>query len=320
MAILVVLLVLLLLLLAFCYGLYRFVLYAPVGKQNDPHHLPRGEQYDPKRDEMLRLIDELVAMPRERVYIQSEDGLRLAGDYFAGTPGHPVHICCHGYRGLGVRDFCGGAQTLMARGDGVLLIHERAQGDSQGHTMTFGIKERQDVLLWARYCEARFPDTPLFLHGVSMGAATVLMASALPLPKSVKGILADCPYDVPRDIIALTAAKAGAPAGLMWPFLSLAALLFGGFCFGKVSAHEAVKHTPVPILIIHGEDDRFVPAYMSEPMAAANPDRVARFTFPHAGHGMSYLVDTPRYQAITKAFIEDCLKGSKAKGSSIPDG
>ena len=64
----------------------------------------------------------------------------------------------------------------------------------------------------------------------------------------------------------------------------------------------------MPILIIHGEDDRFVPAYMSEPMAAANPARIKRATFPGAGHGISYLVDTPRYQALTKAFIDGCLE------------
>ena len=305
----VVLLALLLLLLAVSYGVYRFVLYAPVGQQNDPHHLPTGEQYDPWMDEMIRLVDELLALPSERVYIRSDDGLQLAGDYYAGEAGHPVHICCHGYRGLGVRDFCGGAQNLMARGDGVLLIHERAQGDSKGHAMTFGIREREDVLLWARYCADRFPGAPLFLHGLSMGAATVLMTSALPLPGTVKGILADCPYDVPRDIIVLTADKMGIPGRLMWPFLKIGAFLFArGLRFGDVCCHEAVKAAKVPILIIHGEDDRFVPAYMSEPMAAANPALVTRYTFPGAGHGMSYLVDPPRYRAITQAFIDRCLQ------------
>lgn len=308
MILLIILLILLLLLLAASYGVYRYVLYAPVGKQNEPHHLPRGEQYDPWMDEMHRLVDELLALPHERVYITSKDGLKLAGDYYAGEAGHPVHICCHGYRGMGVRDFCGGAQTLLGRGDGVLLIHQRAQGESEGHTMTFGIREREDVLLWANYCADRFPGAPLFLHGISMGAATVLMASALPLPKAVKGILADCPYDVPKDIILLTAGKTGTPAKLMWPFLQVGACLFGGFRFGDTCCHEAVRHATVPIEIIHGEDDRFVPASMSEPMAASNPRLVTRHTFPGAGHGMSYLNDTPRYQALTKAFIDSCLK------------
>ena len=308
MVVALILIALLLLLLALSYGIYRFVLYAPVGRQNEPHHLPTGEQYDPWMDEMIRLVDELLALPAERVRIESGDGLTLAGDLYAGEAGHPIHICCHGYRGMGVRDFCGGAKQLLDRGDGVLLIHQRAQGDSEGHTMTFGIREREDVLRWARYCTARFPDAPLFLHGISMGAATVLMASALPLPDSVKGILADCPYDVPRDIIVLTADNMGMPGRLMWPFLQIGAFLFGrGLRFGSLCCHEAVKQARVPIEIVHGEDDRFVPAYMSEPMAAANPALVTRYTFPGAGHGVSYLVDGPRYHALTQAFIDRCL-------------
>ena len=305
-----ILALLLLLLLAASFGVYRFVLYSPLGAQNVPQHLPTGEQYDSKHDLVVSLIEELLALPHERVYITSRDGLKLAGDWYPGQPGRPVHICCHGYRGLGVRDFCGGAQSLLARGDGVLLIHERAQGDSQGHTMTFGIREREDVARWAEYCAERFPGAPLFLHGISMGAATVLMTSALPLPAAVKGILADCPYDVPKDIIVLTAKKhAGPLAGLLWPFLTIGAFLFGnGLRFGNVCCHEAVKHANVPILIVHGEDDRFVPAYMSEPMAAANPALVTRVTFPGAGHGMSYLMDTPRYQAMTEAFLNKCLQ------------
>ena len=89
----------------------------------------------------------------------------------------------------------------------------------------------------------------------------------------------------------------------------MGAFLFGGgLRFGDFCCHEAVKHAAVPILIIHGEDDRFVPASMSEPMAAANPALVTRRTFPSAGHGMSYITDTPRYQALTQAFIDHCLK------------
>ena len=156
MIVLILLLALLVLLLAVSYGVYRFVLYAPLGRQNEPHHIPDGPQYRPRHGEMHRLIDELLALPKERVYIASRDGLKLAGDLYEGQPGYPVHICCHGYRGLGVRDFCGGAQTLLGRGDTVLLIHQRGQGDSQGHTMTFGIREREDCRAWVRWAAERF--------------------------------------------------------------------------------------------------------------------------------------------------------------------
>ena len=309
MAILILLLALLLLVLGISFGIYRYVLFSPVGDQNDPHHLPRGDQYDPKRDEMLRYIDDLLARPHERVSIVSGDGLRLAADYYPGLSGRPVHICCHGYRGLGVRDFCGIAQMLMEQGDGVLLIHQRGQGDSEGHTMTFGIREREDVLLWARYAEQRFgQQTPLFLYGMSMGAATVLMASALPLPLSVKGILADCPFDTPRDIIVNAAEKMFPHGRILWPFLQVGAFVYGrGLRFGTLCCHDAVRKSGVPILILHGKDDRYVPADMSEPVVAAAPDRVTRITFPHAGHVMSFFEDAERYASVTRAFIEACV-------------
>lgn len=309
MAILILLLALLLLVLGISFGIYRYVLFSPVGDQNGPHHLPRGEQYDPKLDEMLQYIDDLLARPHERVSIVSGDGLCLAADFYPGLPGRPVHICCHGYRGLGVRDFCGIAQMLMEQGDGVLLIHQRGQGDSEGHTMTFGIREREDVLLWARYAEQRFgQQTPLFLYGMSMGAATVLMASALPLPLNVKGILADCPFDTPRDIIGNAAEKMHVHGRVLWPFLQIGAFVYGRrLRFGTLCCHDAVKKAQVPILIVHGEDDRYVPAHMSEPIATALPNRVTRITFPHAGHGMSFFEDTGRYASVTRGFIEACV-------------
>ena len=308
-AVIVIMIIALIMVLIVSYGVYRFVLYSPVGLQNDPHHIPGGEQYDVRKTEMLRLIDQLLSLSCERVFIRSNDGLRLAGDFYPGKNGHPLHICCHGYRGLGARDFCGGALALLERGDGVLLIHERGQGESQGHTMTFGIREREDVILWAQYCERRFPGTPLFLHGISMGAATVLMACALPLPSSIKGILADCPYDIPKDIIVLTADRMGISGKLIWPFLIIGAYVFArGLRFGTVCCHEAVRNTAVPVVIIHGTDDRFVPAYMSEAIEKSNPAAVRRFTFENAGHGLSYLEDTPRYKAITGSFIDHCLE------------
>ena len=137
---------------------------------------------------------------------------------------------------------------------------------------------------------------------------TVLMASGLPLPANVKGIVADCPYTSPKEIIMKVCRDMKLPARPLWPLVWLAARLFARFDPNAADAARAVTRTPVPVLLIHGEDDRFVPAYMSEPMAAANPARVTRATFPGTGHGLSYLEDTPRYQKLTRDFIESCLK------------
>ena len=97
------------------------------------------------------------------------------------------------------------------------------------------------------------------------------------------------------------------PTWLIKPLAILSARIYGGFDILETDAVRAVANAKVPILIIHGEDDRYVPCYMSESVAEANPVMVQRFTFPDAAHGISYLTDTPRYQRIVKEFVSEVI-------------
>ena len=157
------------------------------------------------------------------------------------------------------------------------------------------------------YAVDRFGDgVKIILYGVSMGGATVLLASELELPKNVKGIIADCPYSAPIDIILHVGKKMSLPGWLIRPFAILGAKIFGGFDLTETDAKKAVKNAMVPILIIHGEADGFVPHEMSD-IVEQNPTLVTRHTFPGADHGISYLVDTPRYRKLVTEFMEKVL-------------
>ncbi|MFR7743588.1 MAG: hypothetical protein ACLU3I_10065 [Acutalibacteraceae bacterium] len=93
----------------------------------------------------------------------------------------------------------------------------RAHGQSEGVYITFGIHERRDAATWAQYAAMHFgPDHPLFLGGLSMGATTVLLASALELPPSVRGVIADCGFSSPEAIMrsVLQAHVKMAPGGV----------------------------------------------------------------------------------------------------------
>lgn len=253
-------------------------------------------------------IGEFEAAPYEDVSIVSHDGLKLTGRYYHRADGAPLQILCHGYKGNAVRDFCGIWKIAVEAGHNVLLINERSHGGSQGHTITFGILERQDCLAWVDYAVERFGrDAEILLYGVSMGATTVLMASALALPDNVKGIVADCPYSSPSAIIRSVCGKMHYPPDLAYPFVVLGARLFGHFSLNATTAAEAVKLARVPILILHGEADGFVPAAMSEEIHAACQERVQRFTFPGADHGISFLVDEQRYRRIVTEFVRSLL-------------
>jgi len=287
------------------YYAYRICFYSPYEGRDNPPKVT-GSQYDPYRPEMRRLYHQLKDKPCEFVTVQTPDGLTLSGRYYHVKDGAVLDIGFHGYRSGPFTDFSGGSELSFQMEHNLLLIDQRAHGKSNGRTITFGIKERKDLLCWVDYAIQRFgQDVQILLYGVSMGGATVLMASELELPKNVKAIIADCPYSSPKDIILSVGKQRGYPAKLIWPFVVLGARIFGGFDIREITAADAVRKANVPILILHGEADGFVPAEMSAAMEESNPEKVTRHTFPEADHGISYLVDTPRYQQIVAEFLKD---------------
>lgn len=295
------------LILAGSYYAYRIAFYSPI-RNRDQVVKPKDPQYDPYREEMRRIYSQLNNRPCEFVSIVSHDGLRLSGRYYHIKDGAPLDIGFHGYRSHPFTDFSGGTELSFQMEHNVLLIDERAHGRSEGSTISFGIQERLDLLDWVNYAVKRFgPEVQILLYGVSMGGATVLMASDLDLSSNVKGIIADCPYAKPLDVILYVGKRTAFPSWLIKPFAILSARIYGGFDLLETDAVRAVRKARVPILIIHGEDDRYVPCQMSEPLAEANPEMVRRFTIPGAAHGISYLVDTPRYHQIVKEFVSKVI-------------
>ena len=287
------------------WGCCQYAFASPRGRQNDDHALPPFDQLAPYRDKAHALIRRLNKLPWERVYITSYDGLRLAGRYYHTADGAPLDICFHGYRGTPSRDFSGGAQMLLSMGHNVLLAEQRAQCGSQGRYITMGVKERYDCLDWIRWGLDRFgPEVSIVLYGISMGASTVLMASGMDLPPNVKGVAADCPFTSPSAIVRSVLQSMHASA--LYPLLALGTRLFGGFSLKGADAAEAVGHARVPILLIHGEDDRFVPCGMSRAIAAANP-AAELHVFPGAGHGISFLTDEERYKTLLERFSRRVL-------------
>lgn len=291
------------------YVIYAIAFGAPERKRPDPYAQHVGPEYDTWREHFDTWIHALDDRPYEALTISSShDKTRLFARYLHVRDGAPLVIQMHGYRSSSIRDFCGGAPYALDRlGHNVLLVDQRAHGKSGGHTISFGIVEQYDCLDWIRYAVDRFgADTPIVLYGVSMGAATVLTASGLPLPPSVRGIVADCPYSRPSDIIKKTCREMGLPPRLAFPFVRLAARLYGGFALSDKGPHpvEAVTRASVPILLIHGEADDFVPCDMSRRIAAANPDRIRLETFPGGVHAGSYLIDPDRYNALLREAMQ----------------
>lgn len=273
-----------------------------------PYEYTDDDQTRKCKEVLDNAIAEFENASYEDVTITSDDGLKLAGRYYHVADGAPLEIQCHGYKGNATRDFCGNWKIAREAGRNVLLIDERCHGKSEGHTITFGILERKDVMNWIQYAIQRFGNVPIMLSGVSMGAATVLMVSGMELPENVKAVIADCPYDAPANIIKKVLGKdMGMPVGIVYPLIRLGGMLYGKFNLEAASPVEAVKQSKVPILVIHGDDDRFVPYEMSCNIHAAAPDKIEFHTIHGAGHALNYVTAPEEYKEIVHAFTEKFL-------------
>ena len=292
-------------LLSAAYYVYRVIFYTPAKGQNDPFRPIPSPQHEAVKELSLKMIADVNSIEYEEVCITSFDGLKLYGRYYHKNDDAPFAVCMHGYRGVSVRDFSGGARFLIDEGQNVLLVAQRGHAKSEGHSITFGFKEKYDCAAWIDYVVSRFgKDKKIALYGISMGAATVLMASELKLPENVKCIIADCPYSSPKAIITRAASDRGYNVKLIYPLIWLASRLFARFDINASGAVDAVKRAKVPILILHGEDDRFVPCEMSRQIAAAAPELVRLETFPNAGHGLSFVIDRGRYVSVVREFLK----------------
>ena len=308
-ALLIAILLILLIITAVMIVVYRECFYSPHPGQGDDYKVPGSVQYQVHKDKIKEMVDRMVSFPSKTVTTISRDGLRLSARLYEGRPEMPVVIGFHGYRSSPIKDYSGEGPHIISQGYNFILPDQRAHGKSEGHCISFGVLERYDTLAWIDFARARFgKDKPIILSGVSMGAATVLMAADLDLPENVKGIMADCGYSSPEEIIKKICADRKLPTKLVYPLLKLSAKIFGHFDLEESSAVESVKKTKLPILLVHGEADRFVPFYMSNEIYAANPSMIEKHDFPDAGHAISYLLDEERYKKISENFIASCIQ------------
>ncbi len=258
----------------------------------------------------------LARRENEVIRLTSHDGIELVGHLIEAPYPKRVVLAFHGWRSSWHRDFGMIADFLYNNDCTVLYAEQRGQNESGGEYMGFGLTERYDCRDWANWAAERFgPEMPLYLTGVSMGATTVLMAAGLDLPASVRGIAADCGFTSPQaiwkhvaeDNLHLNFRLRSAIADAIYK----QRLMVGS---GSCSTLDALRITKIPIMLVHGADDHFVPVKMTYEnyIACAAPKKL--LIVPGADHGMSYFVEPARYEASVRSFWKqyDGYKPAKA--------
>ena len=312
---------------AISYAVTRMMLSFAIDRKDPP-------QFERRRDAMagsgeLKKIfaaqkenaEKLANLPAEEVEITAFDGTRLIGHYFRFKGAKRTIVAFHGWRSAWLRDFAMIYEFWFKNRCNVLFVEQRGQKGSSGDYMGFGLLERFDCQGWVNYLTSRDDTvTPLYLAGISMGAATVLMASGLNLPDCVHGILADCGFTSPYAIWKYVSEK-----NLHLPFRGFRAKVANDICRRKLnnsdsrySAEDALRCCRVPVLFVHGAADKFVPVTMTYQNYLACASKKRLVIVPGADHGMSYLVERERYEKEVLDFFAYC-DGRAPEPAPVPE-
>lgn len=243
--------------------------------------------------------------PSEEIQIESYDGLKLRGVWVPAENPKGTILLAHGYRSSKIVDFSLAFGMYHDMGMNILLPDQRAHGKSEGKYITFGVKESRDMQSWIDFHNKNFGEFPLVLSGLSMGASTVLYLADENLPKNVKGIIADCGFSSPKEIIGSVFRRIiHLPPAPSLCVCELCARLFAGFSLTEKDTRQTLKNAKLPVLLVHGVDDGFVPCKMTKQGYDACNGEKEILLVEKADHGVSFLVDKPRYTKMVIAFLE----------------
>lgn len=248
--------------------------------------------------------DKLISHKCDEIDIKSYDGTILHGYYYHSTNPKAIAILFHGYKSSPFisNGIFGG--ELIDKGFDVLCVSQRAHGKSGGKYITFGFKERYDCKAWCNYISEMHKDMPILLEGISLGGATVCMASDLGLG-NVKMIIDDCGFTTPYEIQSFVCHSLKVPSKLIMFFFSIFYKLFAKVDIRKSDSRKALSNTNIPVLFIHGTHDPLVPYYMGVENYNACSSKKELVSVEFAGHGMSYIIDKDKCNEALSRWIKE---------------
>lgn len=302
----------LILLFALAYIIFYETSVRKKPRKNDLHVLFTQNKIDIVGEEHLKEAFNWVNEKRtDSVCIESDDGLRLHATLInipKDKKANGVVIIFHGYRSFGARDFCLQLPMLYEAGYNIMLVDHRAHANSEGKYICYGTKECYDAILWRKKATEIYGDElPIAFFGLSMGGATVLMASGLVEKDDpqVKCVIADCPFDSSYEIIKHVLWK----YRKIYPhpsihFANFWTRFIASFNMHSPTASERVKESHLPILLFHGKEDKFVPTQCSIDIANAAGDRAKLVLVDKAQHAEAIYYNPELYKKELIGFLE----------------
>ncbi len=239
------------------------------------------------------------------IYIKSNDGLKLHGIFIENYKSKGILIETHGYRSSVQRDLLASCYHYFEMGYSLLLVDQRANGMSEGKYITFGMKESEDIISWIKYINKKYKNLPISLGAISMGASSIMMAMKdIKDNMNVKSVIADCGYNNAYDEVNYCIKHYfHIPGKLFIDMINIWCRLIAKFNLKDKTVIDCIKNSNIPLLIIHGKEDDFVPTINSKLIYDAYKSKKEILIVKNANHGTSYLVDSDKYIKTIKKFL-----------------
>ena len=246
-------------------------------------------------EEGLKYIETLE---QKEVYLTSYDGLKLQAYIFMNkNKTNKFFLGMHGFKSGPLHEYAPYIKEYMDLGFNVILPCERAHYKSEGEYLTMGVKERYDVKSWCDYIVTNYgKDIQILVQGISMGAASVCLASNLDLPKQVIGIISDCAYSsIKEQMEAVLSSFKAAPKGILLKTIDLNLKRKVGISLKDESPVKAVESANVPMLFVHGKLDQMVPYRFACDLYEACGSKKKLYIVNNANHAESMARDKETY-------------------------
>ncbi len=237
--------------------------------------------------------------------IHDKQGNELHADIISNTENTGKWaICCHGYRGDPMAE-APYAKHLYNNGFSIILPHMIAHQKDTNKYCSMGYRDKDNIISWINFIVNNEPDCKIALHGVSMGASAVMLATGENLPENVKCAVADCGFtDCTEEFNHTATQMLGFNASKIISAVNLVSKIRGNFDFNKCKPVYAVAASSTPTLFIHGTSDDFVPYEMLDRVYTACSAEKDRLDVKDAIHATAVAFAPDEYFEKMDKFIE----------------
>lgn len=243
----------------------------------------------------LKHLESFNNLPFKTLTIKSFDGLNLYGNLLEGENTRETVILVHGYKSSAASDFGGISKVYLKRKCNILALENRVHHRSEGRYVGFGELDQYDIIYWVNKVNEMYPETNIFLHGVSMGGAAVIHTCNKKM-ENVKGIIEDCGFTSCKAITQTMMKRAfKVPYFPVGYIASLFSLLLAKVDYDKSNGIKEVSKSKYPILFISGNEDNYVPVAMTYDMYAACSSEKHLLIVENAGHAAANVVNEDEY-------------------------